>query len=104
MYARRFRLDKHGNLYADRLFCRLLILDPAVEQEGMAWLDRRNTDARAAKASAIIQFEAALVADDQPLVQDLARRIHVLMLAQRFLKPKHRVSLVEKALRQASIS
>jgi hypothetical protein len=95
MYARRFRLDGEGNLHADGLFCRLLATDPAIQAEARTWLDRKNLDGRAAKARAKLDFETAWTQRDYERALDIARKVHVLMMAQRLRNPRHRVSVGE---------
>lgn len=83
MFARRFRLDKAGNLYADGLFCRPILLDPDILAEGKIWADAHIQDVRTSKANAIVGFERAWADGDQQEAYVLARQVHTLMLAQR---------------------
>lgn len=87
MYAKRFRLDKDGNLHADRLFCRHQAEDPGLLAEATAWAARHYNEARLAKSQAILGFEKALDEGNEEDMATHARAVHVLMLSQRIRNP-----------------
>lgn len=90
MFARRFRLDRNGNLHADRLFCRDVRGDTGLLPEARAWALRPIKEARQAKSSAVVGFEKALHAGDENGMESQARQVHVLMLSQRIRWPPKR--------------
>ena len=92
MVARRFRLDAYGNLHADRLFCRPFYCDPSLRVEARGWKSKKIVENREAKAGAMLAFESALARGDEGEAFKLARQVHVLMLAQRLIKPPKRVA------------
>lgn len=94
MFARRFRLDSSGNLHADGLFCRPLAFDAALQGDARTWVERNKVENRTAKANAMLGFETAVRRGDWTTAMALAREVHVLMLAQRFIKPQKRSQLV----------
>lgn len=96
MFARRFRLDSSGNLHADGLFCRPLAF-AALRRDAGAWVARNKVENRTAKANAMLGFETAVRRGDWTTAMALAREVHVLMLAQRFIKPPKRSQLVRIA-------
>lgn len=92
MVARRFRLDHAGNLHASGMFCRPLDNDPSLCSDALEWKARKVVENRTAKATAMLGFESAVRRGDWDAAVDLARDVHVLMLAQRFIKPPKRVA------------
>jgi hypothetical protein len=96
--ARRFRLDQAGNLHADGLFCRPMAFDVALRGDARAWVARKKVENRTAKATAMLGFETAVHHGDWTAAMTLAREVHVLMLAQRFMKPPKGVAGGAKAL------
>ena len=83
MYAKRFHLDPKGNLHVARLFCRVLATDSALDRDADALTCLHRLDNRASKANAVMAFEEAWEACKWDEARALARRVHVVMLAQR---------------------
>jgi predicted ATPase len=64
-------------------------------KEVVDWIGHKSSDTRAIRAEAKVQFEHAWAKGDLDHALELARTIHVLLLAQRLRKGKRWVSAGE---------